>query len=207
MVTLVQLTPGTFALFGPGRVLRAATALAILDAEQLLTQARREADALLEEASRSVTAIEAAARETGLREAQREIQQRLTTIAAQTLHIMEQNKERIVDMGLQIARRVIDTVAPDELAVQAALRGLKTVGPSRAVRLRVAPPIVKKVRQRLDELLPAETSRTIVEVAADAQIKDVGCILETDAGFIDLTIETQLTLIENALRKAREASS
>ncbi|WP_076862066.1 FliH/SctL family protein [Bradyrhizobium mercantei] len=206
MVALVRLTSETISVLGPGQILPAASAQALLHAEQLLTQAQRDAEALVEEARMSASRIEAAAREAGLKEAQVTIQQRLAAIAVESLRVMEQNKERIVDLGLQIARRIIDTTAPDETAVQIALRSLRVVGHSPVVRLRVAPSLVETVRGRVDEIVPAVTSRAVVEVISDPRINDAGCILETDAGLVDATIESQLTLIESGLRKSLEAS-
>ncbi|WP_426441416.1 FliH/SctL family protein [Bradyrhizobium genosp. P] len=207
MVALVQLTSETVNILGPGRILPAANAQVLLEAEQLLARARREADTLVDEARKSANMIEAAAKEAGLRQSQADFQERLTAIAVESLWIMEQNKERIVDMGLQIARRVIDTMAPDEAAVQIALRSLRVAGHSTLVRLRVAPSLVETVRRRVDEIVPALTSRAVVDVISDPGIKDAGCILETDAGLVDATIESQLSLIESGLRKSREASA
>ncbi|MCC8940075.1 hypothetical protein H8A97_33435 [Bradyrhizobium sp. Arg62] len=206
MVALVRLTSETVSALGPGQILPAASTQALLQAEQLLTQARRDADALVDEARVSASRIEAAAREAGLKEAQTTIQQRLAAIAVESLRVMEQNKERIVGLGLQIARRIIDTTAPAEAAVQIALRSLKIVGHSPVVRLRVAPSLVETVRARVDEIVPAVTSRAVVEVISDPRINDAGCILETDVGLVDATIENQLTLIENGLRRSLEAS-
>ncbi|PPQ15245.1 hypothetical protein CV770_32630 [Bradyrhizobium sp. AC87j1] len=206
MVALVRLTSETISVLGPGRILPAASAQALLQAEQLLIQAQRDAEALVEEARVSASRIEAAAREAGLKEAQVTIQQRLGAIAVASLRVMEQNKERIVDLGLQIARRIIDTTAPGEAAVRIALRSLRVAGHSPAVRLRVAPSLVETVRGRVDEIVPAVTSRAVIEVVSDPRINDAGCILETDAGLVDATIESQLTLIESGLRKSLEAS-
>ncbi|ODM75130.1 FliH/SctL family protein [Bradyrhizobium elkanii] len=206
MVALVRLTSETISVLGPGRVLPAASAQTLLQAEQLLIQAQRDAEALVEEARVSASRIEAAAREAGLKQAQVTIQQRLGAIAVASLRVMEQNKERIVDLGLQIARRIIDTTAPGEAAVRIALRSLRGAGHSPAVRLRVAPSLVETVRGRVDEIVPAVTSRAVVEVVSDPRINDAGCILETDAGLVDATIESQLTLIESGLRKSLEAS-
>ncbi|MDK1492977.1 FliH/SctL family protein [Sinorhizobium sp. 7-81] len=184
----------------------AASAQAMVDAEQLLDRARRDADALTAAARESVTMIETAAKEAGLKAAQAEIQDRLTAIAVGTLRIMEQNEQRIVDMALHIARRVIDTVAPENAAVDIALQSLRFVGESSVVRLRVTPSLVESVRKRLNELLTAMTSRSIVEVIPDPGVNDAGCILETDAGLVDATIEAQLALIESGLRNSLGAS-
>jgi len=50
MVALVRLTSETVSVLGPGQILPAASTQALLEAEQLLTQARRDADALVDEA-------------------------------------------------------------------------------------------------------------------------------------------------------------
>ncbi|GLS33040.1 type III secretion protein L [Mesorhizobium albiziae] len=207
MVTLVQLTPGTAGILGPGRILPAGSAQALVDAEQLLMQARREADALIDAARESARAIEAAAKEAGLAAAQAEIQARLTAIATGSLRIMAQNEEQIVDMGLQIARRIIDTIEPEEAAVQIALRSLKFAGRNAVVRLRVAPSLLEAVRNRLDEIFPTATSRAVVDLIADARVNDSGCILETDAGLVEATIESQLAAIESGLRRGLAASN
>nr|WP_166309043.1 FliH/SctL family protein [Bradyrhizobium sp. 2S1]MCK7664756.1 FliH/SctL family protein [Bradyrhizobium sp. 2S1] len=206
MVALVRLTSETISILGSGKILPAASAQALLQAEQLLFQAQRDAEALVDEARVSASRIQAAATEAGLKEAQVTIQQRLAAIAVESLRVMENNKERIVDLGLQIARRIIDTTAPDEAAVQIALRSLRVVGHSPVIRLRVAPSLVETVRGRVDDIVSAVTSRAVIEVVSDPRINDAGCILETDAGLVDATIESQLTLIESGLRKSLEAS-
>lgn len=207
MVALVQLTSGRVRILGPGRVLPAENAQTIVDAEQFLAQARRDADALVDEARENAGMIETAAKEAALIAAQATIEQRLTAIAVASLRIMEENQERIVDMGLQIARRLIDTIAPDDAAVQIALSSLKFTGHSSLVRLRVAPAHVETVRRELNELLSTATSRAVVELISDPRVKDAGCILETDAGLVDATIESQLAAIEAGLRSSLKASA
>ncbi|MER8791416.1 FliH/SctL family protein [Mesorhizobium sp. M0983] len=202
MVALVQLTPASAGILGPGRILPAGSAQTLIDAEQVLTQARREANALIDAARGSARAIEVRAKEAGLAEAQAAIEARLTAIATQSLRIMAQNEAQIIDIGLQIARRIIDTIEPVEAAVQIAMRGLKFAGHNSLVRVRVAPSLLEAVRNRLDEILPTATSRAVVDLIADARVKDAGCILETDAGLVDATIESQLAAIESGLRSA-----
>ncbi|ULJ74444.1 FliH/SctL family protein [Rhizobium gallicum] len=206
MVALVQLMPVTAALLGPGRILPAESAQALVDAEQLLMHAQREADALIDAARDRARAIEAAAKDAGLAAAQAEIQARLTAIATQSLRILAQNEEQIIDMSLQIARRIIGTIESEEAAVQIALRSLKLAGRNALVRLRVAPSFLEAVRERLDDILPTATSRAVVNLIADARVKDAGCILETDAGLVEATIESQLAAIESGLRSVLAAS-
>ncbi|MBA1143896.1 MULTISPECIES: FliH/SctL family protein [Mesorhizobium] len=207
MVALVQLTPVTAGVIGPGRVVPAGSAQALVDAEQLLVQARREAEAIVDAAHDCARAIEAAAKEAGLAAAQAEIQAGLTAIATQALRITAQYEEQIIDIGLQIARRIIDTIEPEEAAVQIALRTLKFAGGNALVRLRVSPSLLEAVRNRLDDILPAATSRAVIDLVGDARVKDAGCILETDAGLVEATIESQLAAIEIGLRSGLAASN
>lgn len=207
MVALVQLTPASAGILGPGRILPARSAQTLIDAEQVLIQARREANALIDAARGSARAVEARAKEAGLAAAQAAIEARLTAIATESLRIMARNEEHIIDMGLQIARRIIDTIEPVEAAVQIALRGLKFAGHNSLVRVRVAPSLLEAVRNRLYEILPTATSRAVVDLIADARVNDAGCILETDAGLVDATIESQLAAIESGLRSVLSDSA
>ena len=201
MVELVQLSPGMARALGGARVLPAADLDALVTAARVLEDGRRETAALVTAARGEAEAIRAAAREAGLAAATAQIQDRLVAIAAGSVAAVALNEQRIVDMGLHIAERVIGTIDARDAATSIARKSLKFAGQSALIRLRVAPGVVEALRDRLDAILPAAMLRSAVEVLGDARVGDAGCILETDAGLIDATIESQLAAIERGLRQ------
>jgi type III secretion protein L len=126
----------------------------------------------------------------------------LFEIAEASVAILAQSEERILDLALQIAERIIGAMPSGDIAAQVTKRSLQLVPLSRFVRLRVAPANVTVVREKLDAVLPAALSQSAVEVVGDARIRDAGCVLETDAGLIDATIESQIAAIRRGLERS-----
>jgi type III secretion protein L len=202
MVDLVRLSAGRAAPLGPGRILKADAVELVGDLEQLRAEARREAAALVQAASDEAEAIRNAAREAGLAEATAEIQDRLFEIAEASANVIARTEQRIVELGLQIARRVIGSFEETEVTARIARQTLKLAGHSGFVRLRVAPSSVDALRERVDSLLPAATSNSGIEVIGDTRIAPGGCVMETDAGLVDATIDSQIAAIERGLRRS-----
>jgi type III secretion protein L len=202
MVDLVRLKPGRAAILGSGRVLPADAAEIIADMQQLRENAEREAAALVAAAQAEADSIRAAAREAGLEEATTEIQDRLFAIAEASAHVISRTEQRIIGLGLQIARRVIGSFDDAEVSTRIARNTLKLAAHSDFIRLRVAPKAVDALREKVDSLLPATASNAGIEVIGDSRIADGGCIMETDAGLVDATIESQIAAIERGLRQS-----
>ncbi len=202
MVDLVELKSGGIGLSGPGRVVPAAEADAVLQAEQVLADARRRASEMLADARQETEAIRAAARAAGMEDAAEEIQDRLFEIAEASANAIARTEERIIEMGLQIARRIIGSFDETDIAARVAKKSLTFSANSGFVRLRVAPAAADSLRERLETVLPSTMASVPIEVIGDERVRDGGCIMETDAGLIDATIESQMAAIERGLRRS-----
>ncbi len=201
MVQLVALTPYSAALVGPGRVLPVGTATRLLALDALRADAEQQVAALVEAARAEADVIREAARKEGHATAAAEIQDRLFEIAEASVSVMARSEERILDLALQIAARIIGTRPRDDVARQIAARSLQLASHSRFIRLRVSPMSVEAVRAQLNEMLPPSLSPSSIEVVGDDRVRDPGCVLETDAGLIDATIESQLAAIRRGLER------
>jgi type III secretion protein L len=202
MVDLVELKSGGVALQGPGRVLPAAQSDAMLDAERLLADAEQRAFQTVDAARNESDAIRAAARAAGVEEATEEIQDRLFAIAEASANAISRTEERIFDMAVQIARRIIGSFDEADIAARVAKKSMALSAHSGFIRLRVAPGAVEQLRERLDDILPTAMASTSVEVIGDARVHGGGCIMETDAGLIDATIDSQIAAIERGLHRS-----
>ncbi|MEJ0017889.1 MAG: FliH/SctL family protein [Acetobacteraceae bacterium] len=202
MVDLVELKSGHVALQGPGRILRGAAADGMQDAERLLADAELRAADMVASAQAQVDAIQAAARAAGIEEATEEIQDRLFAIAEASANAISRTEERIIDMAMHIARRIIGAFDEAEIAARVAKKSLALSAHSGFIRLRVAPSAVEPLRERLDAILPTAMSSAAIEVIGDGRVHGGGCIMETDAGLIDATIDSQLAAIERGLRRS-----
>ena len=74
------------------------------------------------------------------------------------------------------------------------------------ITIHVAPAMVPVVKARLNEILAQFPSVNYAEVVEDAKLQNMACLLETEAGIVDATIDVQLDAIEKSMRRqfARE---
>jgi type III secretion protein L len=71
----------------------------------------------------------------------------------------------------------------------------------RTVTLKVPPELAETVRARVSELRAAFPTIETFDVVEDPRLKGVACILETEAGVADASVDTQLAAIEKSIKK------
>ena len=69
------------------------------------------------------------------------------------------------------------------------------------------PKDVEIVRDKVSEIFSGNYFEAKISVVPDSDVKDGGVIVETSNGLIDASINTQLTIIEKALKKQEEVQS
>ena len=223
MVQLVELNGGAPRAAGSGRILKAAEATRLLaidaihaaaateaaatvraarqEADVLVATAREEADALVAAARKEADTIRDRAQREGFAAGEAQIQDLLFDIAGRAADVVESTEARIIDLGLDVARRVIGEIDPSEVTLRTAVRGLGLAARSSFVRLRVAPAAVNAVSERVQAMLPTTAPGLQVEVIGCTRVTHPGAVLETDTGLIDATVESQLDAIRRALTR------
>ena len=69
------------------------------------------------------------------------------------------------------------------------------------VSVRVSPAEAETVEQRMEEILRPYPSIQYLDVIPDSRLRPGGCILETEIGVVDASVDVQLQAIENSLLK------
>lgn len=203
MVALARLAPGAgTVLLGPARVVAERDVVQLVAAAQVLVDARAEAAALLASAAAAAGQIRAEAHAEGAAAAEAEVQDRLFEIAEASVDALSRTEERIVDLALQVAERVMGQLDGQDVVARMALRSLRLAGRSAMVRLRVAPALAEGLRRQLETELSATMQAAAIEVVPDPRVRDHGCIMETDAGLVDATIESQIAAVRRGLQRA-----
>lgn len=121
--------------------------------------------------------------------------------------VFEKVSECILDVSVEIAKKIINKeIETDKTAVLSMIKGVveeinKT---ENKITLKVLPKDVELVRDKVPELFSESYFEAKISVVPDNNIKDGGVIVETSNGIIDATIETQISIIEKALKTAEE---
>ena len=182
-------------------VLRSADYQGYLTANQLVELARERAQAI-EQGARDVYEQQKAL---GWQAGVDEARTRQATLIQETLlqcnHYYREVEQKMSDVVLQAVRKILKQYDNTELALSVTREALSLVSNQKQVILHVQPEQVTAVRERVSHRLKDFPEVGYVDVVADARLDEGGCILETEIGIIDASVDGQLAALAAALKK------
>ncbi len=197
---------------------------ALQAAERERSGARQEAQRIVREAEQQREAVFAAARELAREEARLEVMNEFRPRIERGveafealirdgerafLGCLEQHKGEMVDLSLQIARKVIRRVSEDDaaLVVRTAEAAIRLARDRSALTLRIHPSDIAILREFEDDLLARFGSLERMAIETDERIARGGVWVETASGFVDARIETQIEEIIRAVAPDARANT
>ncbi|HIS89792.1 TPA: hypothetical protein IAA87_10300 [Candidatus Avigastranaerophilus faecigallinarum] len=170
----------------------------------IVSRAQKDALAIKEEAKKE-------GYEEGLASAKNDIEDlksKFTEFFNYKTEVYEKVSDCIYEVSMEIARKIINKqVETDKEYIISMIKGVveeihKT---ENKITLKVMPKDVEIVRDKISEIFSGEYFEAKISVIPDNEIKEGGVIVETSNGIIDATLETQLSIIEKALKKQEES--
>lgn len=171
-----------------------------VDDRNLVSRAREEADSIREAARNE-------GYQAGLEQARAEIQQvresfEMFMSAPQAVY--EQIAPDILQISVDIAQKIIkkETEEDPQVLINTIIDVLKGLSKDEnKISLRVNPVQADVVKQQVPEILNLAGLDAKVSVLADEEVTEGGCLVTTANGIVDATIETQLSVIYEALKE------
>lgn len=170
-----------------------------IDDRNLISRAREEADAIRESAVKE-------GYQAGMEQASEELQQIRETFAAfmnAKQEVYEQIAPDILEISVDIAQKIIKKEVSEDpqVLVNNIVDVLKSLSKDEnKIALRVNPVQVDVVKQQVPEILTIAGLDARVSVLADEEVSEGGCLVTTSNGVVDATVETQLSVICEALK-------
>ena len=194
MGSLFRLTGDTVTPSAGTRVLKASEAAVLLEANAVLDAARERVADMERKAGEAYERR----REEGYRDGVEE--GRLETVLSSVEYI-EGIEATLVNVVAVAVRKVIGEIDENERIVRIVRNALVTVRNQQHVTIRVAPADEKAVREGLASMLASVPGgASFLDVVPDARLERGACLLESELGVVDASLETQLKALENALR-------
>lgn len=186
-------TPGT-------RVLKAHEMSVLLEATALLDSAKERAAEIEARALKDAEKRKQEGYEQGLMQGRMEQTEKMMETTLQAVEYIEGMEEKLVQVVSTAVRKIIGELDDRERIVRVVRTGLNMVRNQQKVLIRVAPSDEDAVRDSLKVMLQkAPGSVSVMDVSADPRIAPGGCILESELGVVDASLETQLKALEHAL--------
>lgn len=191
---VVSLAPGTV-------LVRAHELAALRTAEQIVADAQAQAEAILIEAKAAFEAERQRGFEEGQEEARLEQAEQMIANVSRTVDYFAKVEGRMVDLVMQAVQRIVSDFSDDERVMTTVRNVLAVVRNQKQMTLRLNPQQVEMVKSRVNELLAAYPGVGYLDIIADHRLQADACILESEIGLVEASMEGQLTALRNAFQK------
>ena len=191
-----------FALTSDRRLVKAADVATVASAEAVIAAAEAEAARIREEAKTAYEQEKKRGYDKGLQDGKLEIAMQKIDQVDQSVAFMESVEGKMADVVMKALKSCVVEIGDREMVVNIVRKTMDAViRTQRHVTVKVAPEMVAVVRERIAALRADFPTVESFDVVEDPRLKGPACILETEAGVADASVETQLAAIERSLSR------
>ena len=191
-----------FQLASDRRLVKLAEVATVQTAEEIIAAAEAEAARIREEAKAAFEEEKKKGYEKGLADGKLEISMQKLDLIDSSVAFMESVEDKMADVVLKALRSCVVEIGDKEMVLQIVRKTMNAViRTQRQVTLKVAPEMVEVVRARVAELKAAYSTIETLDVVEDPRLKGTACVLETEAGVAEASVETQIAAIEKSIQK------
>ncbi|MBR3584302.1 MAG: HrpE/YscL family type III secretion apparatus protein [Kiritimatiellae bacterium] len=184
------------------RLVKAADAATARSAADILAAAEAEAARIREEAKAAFEAEKQRGYEKGLADAKLEMAMKKLELVDSSVAFMESVERKMADVVLKALKTFTVEVGDEAMVLQIVRKTMNAViRTQRTVTLKVAPEMKPVVAARVAGLKAAYPTIETLDVVEDPRLTGTACVLETEAGAADASVETQLAAIEQSIKR------
>ncbi|MCR9811022.1 SctL family type III secretion system stator protein VscL [Vibrio parahaemolyticus] len=195
MVSFVEIKTDNLQLAPGLKVLKAKDYVSYLDSQHLVEAANSKADSIIAKAQQAYETEKQRGYQDGLEQA------KIENAQAMVAEYYLQVEHKMTNVVLDAVRKIIDTFDDVDTTISVVREALQLVSNQKQVILHVHPEQVVDVREKVAGVLSDFPEVGYVDVVADARLKNGGCILETEVGIIDASIDGQIQALKQAMVK------
>lgn len=199
---MLLLKKNDFEIQSDRRLVKASEIATVKTAEDIVAGAEAEAARIREDAKAAFEAEKKRGYDEGLQAGKLEIAMQKLDQVDQSVAFMESVEGKMADIVMKALRSCVEEIGDREMVVNIVRKTMKAViRTQRKVTLKVAPEMAAAVKERLSSLLAAYPTIETFDIVEDARLAGPACILETEAGVADASVDTQLAAIERSLAR------
>lgn len=190
----VRLPPGC-------KVLRSSDWQVLVEGREALDAAAAQADLILGQAQDAFEAEQRRGYDEGVATARLEAAERLIENVARQVDFFAKLEGRMVDLVMSAVRAVIHGYDEPERVLIAVRNALAAARSQKQVTVRVATSEVGRVRERVDEFKAEFPGIDVIEVLPDHRLEGDACVLETEVGVVEASLENQISALRHAFER------
>lgn len=205
---MLVLRKKTFEVESSSSLLPAEDAAAIVKADEIVAAAEAEAAQIREEAKAAYEAEKKRGYEDGIADGKSEILMQKLDLVDESVAYMESIEGKVSDIVIKAIRKCISEMDREELVRQIVRKSLQAVvRTQKELVIKVAPDMVPAVKARADQIMADFPTVKFIDVKEDARLTGAACVVETESGIVEASVEGQIEAIERCIRKNFEKQS
>lgn len=201
MERYTQITPGAFGLT-PGRIVKAEEFSAAADARALIAAAHDEAERIVAKAKELREAERQRGFEEGQEQARLAMAEQMTEAVGKVNDYLTAVENDMVALVSRALERIADEIGHHEIVVRIVKKALAALRNEKQLTLRVAHEQVTHLRQRLDDILSDYPLVSELQIVGDGRLSAASCIIESEIGVIDASLDGQIDALRRGFEKA-----
>ena len=199
---MLLINKGDFVLQSDRRVVKAADVATVRSAADIVAAAETQAAQIREDAKAAYEAERKKGYDKGIADGKTEIAMQKLDLVDSSVAFMENVEEKMSEIVMKALKSCVAEIGDREMVIQIVRKTMAAViRTQRQVTLKVSPELVETVRARVSELTATFPTIETFDVVEDPRLKGSACILETEAGVADASVESQIAAIERSLKK------
>ena len=199
---MLLINKGDFVLQTDRRVVKAADVATVRSAAEIVAAAEAQAAQIREDAKAAYEEERKKGYDKGIADGKTEIAMQKLDLVDSSVAFMENVEEKMSEIVMKALKSCVAEIGDREMVIQIVRKTMAAViRTQRQVTLKVAPELVETVRARVSELTATFPTIETFDVVEDPRLKGSSCVLETEAGVADASVESQLAAIERSLKK------
>ena len=199
---MLLIKKGDFVLQSDRRVVKAADVATVRSAAEIVAAAEAQAAQIREDAKAAYEEERKKGYDKGIADGKTEIAMQKLDLVDSSVAFMENVEEKMSEIVMKALKSCVAEIGDREMVIQIVRKTMAAViRTQRQVTLKVAPELVETVRARVSELTATFPTIETFDVVEDPRLKGSACVLETEAGVADASVESQLAAIERSLKK------
>lgn len=198
---MLLLKKKTFDLESDGVVVTADDAATVARAEDVVAAAEAEAEAIRNEAKAAYAAEKKRGYADGIDAGKAEILMQKLNLVDESVRYMESIENKVAEIVMKALRKCVADIDDKELVMQIVRKSMAAVVRNqRQITVKVNPEMAPTVRARVKDLLAEFPALAYVDVVEDAHLASTACIVETEAGLVEASVDGQIAAIEKSIR-------
>lgn len=183
------------------RIVRADAYASLVDAEAMLALARVQADAIVAGAQAAFVAEQERGYADGRESALMDQAEKMIETVGRTVDYFTNVENEMIDLVMMAVRKVVDGFDDREKTLIVVRNALAVVRNQKQMTLRLHPDEVDTVRARVNDLLAAYPGVGYLDILADGRLSTGSCILESEIGLVEASLEAQIAALRNAFER------